>query len=145
MRQGSAEELLLRMNDAVAQVWAQGVPPLLSISVGPKHTHTSADTLARTHTLVHYLSPPQTCVFLLTLQFCSVSSHRLVLLPRPLEVHAAVLSALDDRPSSASALHVAVHLRHRHKNEQRGDGATRMALLNPSHSLKTQEGRCDEV
>lgn len=46
-----------------------------------------------------------------------VSSHRLVLLPRPLEVHAAVLSALDDRPSTTSTLHVAEHLHDRHNNE----------------------------
>lgn len=37
-------------------------------------------------------------------------SHRLVLLPRPLEVHAAVLSALDHRPSAAGCFHVAIHL-----------------------------------
>lgn len=96
----------------LAQAGDQGVLPLLSISVGPRHTQKCRHTC--THTLVHYLFPRRR-VFLLTLQFCFVSSHRLVFLPRPLEVYAAVLSALDDRPSATSTLHVAVHLHDRHK------------------------------
>lgn len=39
-----------------------------------------------------------------------IMSHHLVLLPRPLEVHAAVFSALDDRPPAAGCFHVAIHL-----------------------------------
>lgn len=39
-----------------------------------------------------------------------VASHRLVLLPCPLEVQAAILSALDDGPSAAGGFHVAIHL-----------------------------------
>lgn len=37
-------------------------------------------------------------------------SHRLILLPRPLEVEATVLPPLDDRPPAACRLHVAIHL-----------------------------------
>lgn len=51
-----------------------------------------------------------------------VASHRLVLLPRFLEVQTAVLSALDDRPSTAGCFHVAIHLHSWHKSEQRSVG-----------------------
>lgn len=44
-----------------------------------------------------------------------ISSHHLVLLPRPLEVYTAVLSALDDRPSTAGCFHVAIHLEKRER------------------------------
>lgn len=47
-------------------------------------------------------------------------SHRLVLLPRSLEVHAAVFSALDDRPSTAGCFHVAIHLRNSKEKERGG-------------------------
>lgn len=43
-------------------------------------------------------------------------SHRLILLPRSLEVQATVLPALDDRPPAAGRLHVAIHL---HRGERR--------------------------
>ncbi len=39
-----------------------------------------------------------------------ILSHRLVLLPGSLEVHAAVFSALDDCPSTTGCFHVAIHL-----------------------------------
>lgn len=85
----------------------QGVLPLLSITVGPKHT--------RGHTPMHFLSPRVVAqATVLSAQRSFVLSHRLVLLPRPLEVHAAVLSALDHRPPATSTLHVAVHLRDTH-------------------------------
>lgn len=50
-------------------------------------------------------------------------SHHLVLLPRFLEVHTAVLSALDDRPSTAGCFHVAIHL-HNRKERAREGGKT---------------------
>lgn len=39
-----------------------------------------------------------------------ILSHHLVLFPGSLEVHAAVFSALDDRPSTTGCFHVAIHL-----------------------------------
>lgn len=69
----------------------------------------------------------------------SVSSHRLVLLPRPLEVDAAVFSALDDRPSTAGCFHLAVHLRRRQEIQKR-------RLQNTMHegdeTLMTPTGLC---
>lgn len=47
-------------------------------------------------------------------------SHRLILLPRPLEVQATVLPALDYRPPAAGRLHVAIHL-HRESGDQQNE------------------------
>lgn len=121
----------------LAQAGDQGVLPLLSISVGPKHTQKCRHTCIHTHTLFHYFFARRR-VFLLTLRLCFVSSHRLVLLPRPLEVQAAVLSALDDRPPATGTLHVAVHLHNRRGKMTSGEG---MGLLwsETNKSLKTRE------
>lgn len=51
-----------------------------------------------------------------------VMSHHLVLLPRSLEVQAAVLSALNDCPSTAGCFHVAIHLHSGDRNERRSVG-----------------------
>lgn len=76
----ATEEPLLRMNDA-GPSWDHGVLPLLSISVGPKHTHTEVQTHLYTHTLFHFYVPADVC-FLLTLQFCQagIASSRLTVL-----------------------------------------------------------------
>lgn len=51
-----------------------------------------------------------------------VMSHHLVLLPRSLEVQAAVLSVLNDCPSTAGCFHVAIHLHSGDRNERRSVG-----------------------
>lgn len=51
-----------------------------------------------------------------------VMSHHLVLLPRSLEVQAAILSVLNDCPSTAGCFHVAIHLHSGDQNERRSVG-----------------------
>lgn len=55
-------------------------------------------------------------------------SHHLVLLPRPLEVQAAVFPALDHRPAAAGCFHVAVHLHSWEEDE--GEGRREVMELN---------------
>lgn len=123
----TTEELLLRMNDAGLSLFRPGIREscLPSTSQLGQNTHRRAETHTHTHDVSLFISP-QMRVFahatVLSGQDWLVSSHRLVLLPRPLEVHAAVLSALDDRPATTSTLHVAEHLHVRHSKSATAGG-----------------------
>lgn len=58
-----------------------------------------------------------------------VLSHHLVLLPRSLEVHAAIFSALDDCPSAAGCFHSAVDLCNVKRTEREGWKVLRMKVM----------------